>query len=100
METWLQLSPYWITEDRLVSADRFELWGFVIVASSDGGSASLYNQRSAEEEALIGTYKALANSPTVVMFPRGVELSRGLFVDIGSNMTGVLILGAPIFEPA
>jgi hypothetical protein len=100
MEPWMLLSPYWVTEDRLVSADRFELWGFVIVASADGGSATLYNQRSAEAEASLGTYKALANSPTVVMFPRGVELSRGLYVDIGANMTGVLVLGAPIFEPA
>lgn len=99
MLDWIELSPYWVTEDRLVSADRFELWGFVLVTSTDGGSITLYNQRSAEAADTMGTYKALANSPLSVMFPRGVSCERGLYVDVGSNVTGVLIIGRPIFEP-
>jgi hypothetical protein len=99
MNSWISLSQYWVTEDRLVSADRFELWGFVVVASADGGSASLYNKGQADAEALIGTFTALANSPTPIMFPKGVECDRGLFVNLVANVTGVLIIGRPIFEP-
>jgi hypothetical protein len=99
MNSWVELSPYWVTADRVVSEDRFELWGFVVVASADGGSASLYNKRQADAEALIGTFTALANSPTVVMFPMGVPCDRGLYVDLIANVTGVLIIGRPIFQP-
>ncbi len=100
MDGRVELSSYWVTADRVVSQDRFELWGFVVVASVDGGSASLYNKRQADAEALIGIFTALANSPTSIMFPGGVECDRGLYVDLVANVTGVLILGRPIWQPA
>ena len=100
MNTWVELSSFWVTDDRVVSQDRCRLWGFILQASADGGSVSIYNKNSPDAEALFGTFKGLANSPTVAMFPRGIPFDRGLYLEVVANVTGVLLLVEPVFEPS
>jgi hypothetical protein len=95
VKEWWEADAQFITADTMVYDKDYLLCGFVVVASADGGDATLYARQSAEAASSLGQYKALANSPTVVMFPRPILLTRGLYVDIGSNCSGVLIVGAP-----
>lgn len=80
----------------VVSNRPYLLYGFVVIASVDGGSATLYARQDAVSEASLGTYPALANSPTVVMLPRPALLDLGLYVSVGANVAGVLIVGEPL----
>jgi len=91
-----EIASYWVTVDTMIADKAFLLSGFVVTASVDGGVATLYDQQSPETPSSLGAYTALANSPTVVMFPKPIRLSRGLYVDVGTSCAGVLVIGSPI----
>ncbi len=89
-------TPSWITVDTRIWKGPLLLHGFVVVSSTDGGSVTLYDGQDAGAGTLLGTYRALENSPLPVMFPKPVRLDRGLYADIGATMTGVLIVWEPL----
>ncbi len=59
--------------------------------STDGGDATLYEGQDATSGRKIMQLHALANDPKFIAFPHAPFLARGLYVDVGSNVTGVTV---------
>lgn len=88
----------WLTADQLVNEGRTLLCQLIVNASADGGSVTIYDGLNANGD-LVGVFDGLAAGCNPIAFGRGVCLTRGLFVDIGSNITGVTVIYRPIDTP-
>jgi hypothetical protein len=84
-----------LTADELVTQRSVILWGLVLLASSDGGDVTVYNGTSTASGDEIGKFEGLGSTSTVIDLG-GLRCERGLYVDIGSNMTEVLVIYDPI----
>lgn len=81
----------WITQDTLINEGETLLHKLMVNASVSGGDVTLYEGLDASSGRMIGIFTALANSVVTLNFD-GLYLDRGLFVDIGSNINGVLVV--------
>lgn len=81
----------WLAEDEIVSREPCHFGGVVLNTSSDGGDVSVYDGTFANTPRLVGTFQALANQANPILFPKPLRLRNGLFIDVGSNVTGVLV---------
>ena len=84
-----------ITSDTLVYAKGLILKGFVLLCSALGGDIVIYDGQDATSGRKVGTFKGLANASTPIDFGEGLRLERGLFVDVGSSVTEVLLYFDP-----
>jgi len=84
-----------IKSDQIVNEGHTLLAGFIIEASADPGDVSLYEGLDASSGRYFGKFKGLTNDSKPIIFPVPVYFDRGLFVDVGSNVTGVTLIWAP-----
>ena len=84
-----------IDTDSLVSAKGLLLKGIVLLTSVTGGDIVIYDGQDATSGRKICTFKGLANVSLPVSFGEGLRLERGLFIDVGSNVTEVLVFFDP-----
>ncbi len=63
----------------------------VLLASSAGGDVTLYEGQDATSGRKIATLKGAANVSLPVVFAHAPFLARGLYVDVGSNVTEVTV---------
>lgn len=82
--------------DRRLSDTPAMFYGVVVLASADGGDVTIYDGLDAGSGRLVGRFEGLNNVSNPVLFPCPVPLDRGLFVDVGSNITEVLVLWRPL----
>ena len=75
------------------------LAGLVVLASVTGGDVTLYEGNDASSGRKIGKFEGVANVSNPIMFSPPLPLQRGLFVDVGSNITEVAVLFKPVHEP-
>ena len=68
----------------------------VLNASVDGGDVTLYHGRDTGGVSL-GVYEGLAKITLPIEL--GVLLEDGLYVDVGSNVTSILVVFDPLAEP-
>ena len=87
-----------VSADTLLTSEPAFLGGLVVLASVDGGDVTLYDGLDAGSGRLIGRFEGLANVSNPIIFPDAVPLDRGLFVDVGSNITEVLLLWRPLSD--
>jgi len=87
------------TGDALVTTKPALLHGVVILTSTTGGDAALYEGQDADSGRIILTLEGIANTVTPVMFPRPLYCERGLYLDVGSNVTEVLVAWEPAGDP-
>ncbi len=59
--------------------------------STDGGDVTLYEGQDATSGRKIAQLHALANASLFVAFPHAPFLARGLYIDVGSNVTEVVV---------
>lgn len=91
------MSAYtYLTVDNIVSGRPCRLLSVVLTASS-GGAATvvLYDEQSAVAGREVIAASAVTSDTVQVEFD-GLELTRGLYVDVGSNVTGVTIEWEPM----
>lgn len=88
-----------LTADGVVNEGHTILYGLHIEASIAGGDVSVYEGLDSESGRLLGTFKENANDHDILSFPHPVYLDRGLYVDIGSNVTAVSLFWLPAKEP-
>ena len=84
-----------VTADNLLFPGPCLLGGLVLLVSVTGGDVSLYNGNDAQSGALIGTFKGEANISEPIIFPWPLRCERGLYVDVGSNVTELLVFYKP-----
>ena len=79
------------TADYLVLDHPLILKGIVLLVSTTGGDVTLYEGGDTASGRLIGRFEAIADQSTPIdLF--GLRLERGLYVDIGSNVTSILVI--------
>jgi len=81
--------------DTLVSRDPGGFHGCVLLASSAGGDVTFYDGTSSALGHKVLQVKGAANTSMKVLFKTPLWCPRGLFVDVGSNVTEVLVLWEP-----
>ncbi len=85
----------WLTGDEQVIEHPLILKGIVILVSTTGGDVTLYEGLGTAGSSLIGRFEGIADQSTPIDL-HGLLLERGLYVDVGSNVTGVLVIYKPI----
>lgn len=81
----------WVTADELLSRVECELVWCILTSSGNNASITLHNGESATGET-IATLEALANRSEPFMPPIPIYCTRGLYVNIDANTTGVLVI--------
>lgn len=77
--------------DALVNEGETFLAGVDVLASAAGGDVTLYEGLDTSSGRKIGTFKGDANITNQIRFNPPLRLERGLYVDVGSNITEVTI---------
>ena len=85
------ISRQWVTVDTLLCARECELLFAYMVPSAATADVTLYNGDNNTGE-LIATLKSAVVTGHKFKPPVPVYFPKGLFVDIGSNVTGVFIM--------
>jgi len=80
-----------LTGDTIVTSAAAMLHGVVLLASSAGGDATVYDGTDPNGGRKILTVKGAANVSNPVAFYPPLVCERGLYVDVGSNVTEVLV---------
>jgi hypothetical protein len=75
-----------------VANEPVVLYGAVILTSVTGGDATVYDGRDATSGNKVIRLEGIANQSTPVMFCYPVTLHQGLYVNVGSNVTEVVVL--------
>ncbi len=88
-----------VTADTLVYEKGCLLQALTLLVSTTGGDIAVYDGQDANSGRLIGTFKATANVSNCITFGGGIRCERGLFVDVGSNVSEALLCFDP-FEAA
>ena len=86
--------PTWraIDADLIVSQNPCLLHGLVVLASSDGGDVTLYAAQEARTADKIGRFEGANNISNPIMFYPPLPCRGGLYADVGSGITEVLII--------
>jgi len=85
--------------DAIVHQGPCLLYGVVVLASAAGGDATLYEGQDASSGRKIGVFKGGANLSLPIMLPKPLYAARGLYLDVGTSITEVLIGFEPVDEP-
>ena len=94
-ENW---SSYWITADINLIEQSVEVAGVIITASTSTKCVvSLYDGVNSSGR-LLGTYRVTADDTEAFLFPQPIPCTRGLYIDIDANTTGVMVFYRPIKE--
>src|SRR3990167_562385 len=84
-----------VTVDTLLYPKPVLLGGLGLLVSVTGGDAPLYDGQDATAGRQILRAEGIADQSTPVIFPWPLRCEGGLYVDVGSNVTEVLVLWVP-----
>lgn len=84
-----------LSADRIVAYGPALLHGLVLLTSADGGDVTVYSGQDATTGQKILTVEGTANVSRPISFNPPIECDRGIYVDVGSNVTEVLIHWTP-----
>ena len=86
----------WVTSDSLISPEPCLLWGVVLVGSAAGAADVTMRDGHNTGGDIIFTLSCVASDNVPLMFSQPIMCQKGLFCDVGSNVTGVLVLWDPL----
>jgi len=82
----------WCVDDQLITEGPGALIAVFLVSTSAGASSvTLYDGVSAAGEVVV-TLRAPANEVSAIMVGGCVPFSTGLYIDVGTNVEGVLVI--------
>lgn len=85
-----------LTVDGIVNEGQTLLFGIHIEASTAGGDVTIYEGMDSQSGRILGVFKENLNNHEVKNIIPPVFLDRGLYVDIGSNVTAVTLFWLPV----
>ena len=89
-------SSYWVTADIDLIEQSVEVAGVIITASTSTKTVvSLYDGVNSSGR-LLGTFRVATDGTLPFAFPQPIPCTRGLFIDIDANTTGVMVFYRPI----
>jgi len=83
-----------ITADARITSSAALLHGLVILASVTGGDVTVYAGQDVGGRK-IGRFEGVADHSRPINFRPAIECDSGIYVDVGSSITEVLILWEP-----
>jgi hypothetical protein len=86
-----QISRQWVTADALLAEKECELVYAYLTPSTANADVSLYDGENTSGD-LVATLKEAAVSGHEFQPPVPIHCRKGLYVDVGSNVTGVLVM--------
>jgi hypothetical protein len=95
MAKWPRSMELPFTADAIVTTHPCWLHSATILVSTTGGDASLYEGQDAASGRLLITLKGSANVTNQRTYSPPLWLERGLYVDVGSNVTQVTVHFTP-----
>ena len=87
-----KIGHFYTETDRLITDQSVRLKNIII--TPDAGTVAdvtIYNGRDTNGES-IGTFRTGSGITLPLLFEGGMLCDRGIYVDVGSNVTGVLIV--------
>ena len=78
-----------------VTADRAKVWGIVVIPSAAAAVTSLYDGLDASSGRQFGPFHVSTKTSTPFMFPYPINFDRGIYVDLTTNMTAVIVIWEP-----
>jgi hypothetical protein len=81
-----------VTADRLLFYGKGEWGAFVLLTSADEGDVTVYDGLDAQSGKQLAKLQAGDSAPLPFTFPEPVPVDRGLYVDVGSNVTSILMV--------
>lgn len=84
------------TTDQLINEGETLLHGLLLLTSVTGGDVTLYEGLDPDSGRKIWTFKGEANISQMISFPAPLWLERGLYIDVGSNVTEVTLFWTPV----
>lgn len=84
-----------VTADVQCTEGPVQLSAVVLLCSADGGSITLYEGRDTSAGRLICRIEGLDNVSNNVLFNPPIPCDRGIYVDVGDNVTEALIMWFP-----
>ncbi len=89
-------SSYWVTADIDLIEQSVEVAGIIITATvATKAVVSLYDGVNSSGR-LLGTFRVAADDTKPFLFPQPIPCTRGLFIDIDANTTGVTVFYRPL----
>lgn len=85
-----------IKSDQLINQGKTIFAGLIIEASADPGDVTIYDGLDTSSGRLFGKIKGLANDSKIAGMPAPVHFDSGLYIDVGSNITGVTVIWLPV----
>lgn len=85
-----------VTADTLVSTKPVWFYGAIILTSVTGGDATIYNGHDAAAGRKWARLEGIANESRPVIFPKPFLFDRGLYIDVGSDVTEVTVGFEPL----
>jgi len=85
-----------VTADALISSRPCLLYGAIMTVSADGAYCDIYEGQDADSGQLLFRVKTTANATRSVKAAPPIYCSRGIYVDVGDDVTYLSILFAPL----
>jgi len=80
-----------ITVDQVISTSPVKIYALIITSDGNGDAdAGVYDGESTSDNKIVTLY-TVDESLASIIFAEPLETQRGLFIDIGSNVTEVLV---------
>jgi hypothetical protein len=89
-------SSYWLTADVNLIEQSVEIAGVMITASASTKTVvSIYDGVNSSGR-LLATYRVAADTSKTFKFPQVIPCTRGFYVDVDANVTGVMVFYRPV----
>lgn len=87
-----------LSADALVWRGPCLFYGAVLLVSVTGGDATIYNAQSPDAPRKVIRMEGIADQSTPFFPAKPVLLGEGLYVDVGSNVTEIVVFYEPLLE--
>ena len=89
---WPKVNFKYVESDAIICTNAAYFHGLIMDASTDGGDVTIYEGQDAKSGRKLAKFQDWASSNRPFNMPHCVYCQRGIFVDIGDNVTGVTVI--------
>ncbi|GAI12875.1 unnamed protein product [marine sediment metagenome] len=93
-EVW---APFWTEQDVCVWEGKLEVSAIIVTSEASPGDVTFKNGRDSGGNTIL-IVEGLANRSQQMCFPKPFYLENGLYLELGENTMGVMVVFKPISE--
>jgi len=87
---------HWVTQSQAVVYGKARIKGIIVTSTGAGAASVTFYEGRDNAGKVILVLRALANYSQQVTFDGGFPISDGLYVELGANTEGVLVIWEPV----